>query len=528
MCVWLPNWPIQRRVSLRFERDARPLVLFSESARSLQIAACSAAAAARGIHPGISLAEARGLCEGSYHENSAPTPLIAEPTDPSTDRAALQQLARQCQTYSPIVGLEESETPESLLLDITGCETHFGGEQALAQHLWNEFSSCGYHARIAITDTVGASWAIAHFGVFANNPITVIPEDEHVSSVRALPVAGLRLDPRLLAILNKLDLRNIGQVERLPRTTLPARFGKELLRRLDQAWGTAHELILPEHIHESIHAVWNSEEPLSKRETLEFVQQGLLEQTLARLQPLRIGVRELQCHFTGPVDSLTLTLRLVQPTVDRRHLWDLLRLEWERQERSFHKSNLPAPRCMTEGVTSIRLEITVTAPLRVRQQTLFDLEPDQKQAQAFRQFVERVSSRLGSQSVLRSSRVADPQPECACEYAAWEETASNVAVAEVDPWEMSLARSRPLRLLRTPALLRVLSPVSTNPPDWVWWSTQQLRFIRHWGPERIETGWWREQDVQRDYYRVETTQGLHFWIFQCLQTGQWFLHGTYE
>lgn len=557
--MWFPNWPIQRRLCLRPELRANAYVLFAESARGLQIVACSDIASARGIRPGIPLAEARGLCEGSSRETSA-TPqrhgvtetlatdamatdamatnpsvtdtLVAEPTDPIADRKALQQLALQCQTYSPLVGVEESETPDSLLLEITGCEAHFGGEQALALQLWNEFSRYPYHARVAVADTVGAAWAMAHFGdhfgVSGNHPVTVIPEGQHVHAIRTLPIAGLRLSPRILETLNKLDLRNIGQLEKLPRTTLPARFGKELLRRLDQAWGIAHELILPEHAPEPVHAVWNSEEPHANRETLELVQRELLDQILALLQPQRLGIRELQCRFTGTVDSLTLTLRLVQPSLDQRHLWDLLRLEWERQERSFLKSKLPAPRCMTEGMTAIRLEASITAPLKVRQQTLFDLEPDQKQAQAFRQFVERLSSRLGSQAVLRPHPVPDAQPEYACEYAAWEEAGSRLALAESDAWETSLARSRPLRLLIAPEPLRVFSPASDGPPRRIWRGTQQLRIVRTWGPERIETGWWREHEVQRDYYRVETEQGQRLWIFQCQETGHWFLHGAYE
>jgi protein ImuB len=209
-------------------------------------------------------------------------------------------------------------------------------------------------------------------------------------------------------------------------------------------------------------------------------------------------------------------------------LWDLLRLEWERQERNAHQSDSSVPRCMADGMTSIRLEATGTAPLKVRQQALFDLEPDQKQAQAFRQFAERLVSRLGSQSVLRCQPNPDAQPEYACTSAAWDEITLDLIAPQADAWEMTLARSRPLRLLRTPELLRVVSPAITIPPPWIWRGTQQLQIIRSWGPERIETGWWRERDVERDYYRIETGRGQHFWIFQCLKTNQWFLHGTYE
>jgi protein ImuB len=53
----------------------------------------------------------------------------------------------------------------------------------------------------------------------------------------------------------------------------------------------------------------------------------------------------------------------------------------------------------------------------------------------------------------------------------------------------------------------------------------EYQLSRTWGPERIETGWWRGGYVRRDYYRVETTGGERFWIFRRLTDRQWFLQG---
>jgi protein ImuB len=52
--------------------------------------------------------------------------------------------------------------------------------------------------------------------------------------------------------------------------------------------------------------------------------------------------------------------------------------------------------------------------------------------------------------------------------------------------------------------------------------------VRSWGPERIETGWWRGHDIQRDYYIVETEQGTRWWIFRRHADRHWFLHGCFE
>ena len=67
-----------------------------------------------------------------------------------------------------------------------------------------------------------------------------------------------------------------------------------------------------------------------------------------------------------------------------------------------------------------------------------------------------------------------------------------------------------------------------EPPRQFCLAGKQYRLARHWGPERIETGWWRGQSAGRDYFRVETATGARYWLFRRLRDGKWFLHGTFE
>lgn len=53
------------------------------------------------------------------------------------------------------------------------------------------------------------------------------------------------------------------------------------------------------------------------------------------------------------------------------------------------------------------------------------------------------------------------------------------------------------------------------------------KIIASWGPERIETGWWRGLTVCRDYWRVETETHQHLWVYRDLRSGDWFLHGEF-
>ena len=59
LCLWLPQWPIQRLRVLRPELDRQPLALFTTAARGKKVVAfCSPEAAQCGIAPGMPLAEA--------------------------------------------------------------------------------------------------------------------------------------------------------------------------------------------------------------------------------------------------------------------------------------------------------------------------------------------------------------------------------------------------------------------------------------------------------------------------------------
>ena len=73
-----------------------------------------------------------------------------------------------------------------------------------------------------------------------------------------------------------------------------------------------------------------------------------------------------------------------------------------------------------------------------------------------------------------------------------------------------------------------MSVAPDGPPVWFRWRKRKFDIARYWGPERIETGWWRQGTVRRDYYRVETEAGCRFWLFRDLKTGDWYLHGSFE
>ena len=106
----------------------------------------------------------------------------------------------------------------------------------------------------------------------------------------------------------------------------------------------------------------------------------------------------------------------------------------------------------------------------------------------------------------------------------------NHQAAKSDSFTLSpeQSRARPFRLLGAPQPIDVASIIPDGPPLRMMWQRANYRVVRSWGPERIATGWWRAQDVERDYYRAEWEDGTHVWIYRDQRNGCWFLHGFFD
>jgi protein ImuB len=165
----------------------------------------------------------------------------------------------------------------------------------------------------------------------------------------------------------------------------------------------------------------------------------------------------------------------------------------------------------------------VVAPLVYRQGDLFGGRVGAQRPPDVTGLIERLSSRLGNAAVLRPRLVPDAQPELAFAYDPWLVATDRPRDGNVMPIRLT----RPPRLKERPEPVRVMSTPG-GPPGWIQWKDREYAIERTWGPERVETGWWRGTDVRRDYYVAETTDGERFWLFRDLAAGGWFVQGVFE
>jgi len=495
------------------------------------------------------------------------------------DRQALEELAGWCRQFSPLVGIEDSPDPQSLLLDVTGLEHLFGNEASLGQQILDALQRRGFSARLAIADTLGAAWAVAHFdppqaacglapspgdpGMLSRKRLTIIPPGETPTqdALRPLPIEALRLPEHVVERLHSVGVHWIGQLEPLPRQDLALRFGSVLVDRWDQATGRLAEPIPACPLVQVFQLQEDLEYPTARREIVESILQRLIGRLAQMLLASGRGAMRIDCRLVGDCPdfrgevrengtvplggqgdwAVEFSVGLFRPSASAQHLLGLLRMRLERLR-------IPGP------VTAVSIDAAATAPLERRQEELFDLDGDRSGRSSRRLvagLVDRLASRLGRDAVLRPRLLPDAQPERAYRYdpllatarqgarrgprrAGWHalrDEGRGCADARLTTPIVALWAchpSRPLRLISQPLPISVVSLVPDGPPLRFLVRGREHRIEQVWGPERIETGWWRGPMVARDYYRVETSLGRRFWLFRRLADGRWFLHGTFE
>jgi len=511
----------------RLNRDAngawaeRPLAAIEEIGGRAVIVAVNAAAEAAGSVPGMSLADARALCPG----------LTAVPRDGHADARALDRLVGWCERYTPWVA---NDGADGLVLDVTGCAHLMGGEAALLQDLSRRLRARGLTVRAALADTPGAARAVARCGRHG----TVVPTDGTRTALADLAVEGLGIAPDVLATLSKLGLRTIGSLLPLPRASLAARFGRDLVVRLDRALGVETEPIGPRPYLPPFRERLGFAEPIGTPEDIERGLHVLLERLCRRLGGAGRGCRRL-VFSARRVDGTRHDVHVgtASPVRAPDHLARLFTEKLTAIDPGF-------------GIDGLLLEASVTEPLAVDQVAIALRDPDPAAktpsvvaagtpsvSPGLARLVDRLGSRLGLAQVVRLVPVESHLPDRAVR--------AQFACA-VLPARGGWPRTppRPTRLLDRPEPIDAVAPLGPDDPGAApglfRWRGRRHRVCAAQGPERLAPEWWRTDDRRawasggRDYFRVEDETGARFWIFRTgIENGangsvsRWYLHGLF-
>ncbi|MHC4127777.1 MAG: Y-family DNA polymerase [Planctomycetota bacterium] len=538
-----------------------PVLLYAQSAGRQLVARCCAGAAAAGVRAGMTVAHARALLPGGT--------AVAEPHQPQRELAALEALARWALRFSPIVAVDP---PDGLLIDIAGCRRLFGGERRHVHLIAGATERLGFCARVTAAPTFACARAVARFGSRGEGEGDggVIAAGGQRDALAALPVEALGVEAAIVDGLREVGIDRIGHLFELPRSSLAARFGLPLLRRLDQAVGRAPETIDPVRpvappVVERVFAG-----PATQLEAVVLAVRGLLVELSNVLEHRECGARRLELQLDRPdAGPLSVAITLGRPSRDVKHLWSLLGPKLESINLGW-------------GVERLRLAATGLGRLAHEDGAWAwsELGTDRKQLdRAFGELLDTLSNRLGPGRVVRVDPVESHLPERTFRLRPVMEKKDG---HRFPPSALGdgPAGDRPSLLLEEPEPIAVIALMPDGPPSWFRWRGTERRITASAGPERIAAEWWtcspgvarrpprgrktfgesyarayerfmlgraapaappggrphepsRAADdgepagETRDYFKVQDERGRWLWIYRVLEQGCWFVHGLW-
>lgn len=461
-----------------------------------RIHTANAAACAEGVKEHMALSAALALA-----------PMLQwRERDPREEKAALDDLSLWAMQFTSHVSLA---APHGLLLETGGSARLFGGHDALLEKIRDGIAAQGYRAVLASAPTPSGALMLARAG-YAEH-VTTLPELRRI--LPGLPATALLSAQAYAATFETLGARSVADLMALPRDGIKRRFGDFLLEELDRAFGHAPDpqrqvappasfkcsLPLPAPAESSETLVYASGRGLRQLEG--FLRAG--KQAVDRIELTLHHERHTKREAQG---DTYLTLHLMQPSADAKRFTLLLaeRLNRHTLARRVERITLSVPQLLRAE------EITPTL--------LFE---EENAARDMRNLLERLHARLGPQAVRQLQVHADHRPARASGSVALLEAGPASRTQDKKPKEPLPAPGfgpRPVWMLDPPRPLNRSGAIPFHEGP--------LKLVS--GAERIESGWWDGEPMDREYFIAQRADGALLWVFrEHLHPTDWFLQGYF-
>jgi len=467
-CIVLPQLALDGVRRRRSDDPGSPLVLLAGAAHRRVLQAVSPAARALGLRPGQSLASAQLI---------------------SRDFISLDYTVsdiEHCQDFLAAWGYRFSSQvslhfPRAILLEIQSSLGLFGPWPVFEARLRQELTGLGFAHRIVVAPNPLAARMLAN----AHDGLAITDARQLPAHLETLSIERIGLPKDVASALVRMGLRRLGQVLALPRDTLARRFAASVLAHLDTLQGRRPLALQfytpPDFFDQRIELNFDVE----SHQALLFPMRRLINDLATFLAGRDGGVQRFTLHLEhAEGEDTQVPVGLLSAERDATLLFELARGRLE-------------PLQLTRPVRNLRLLASELPAFVPTHKALFDERP--QQLQAWEQLRERLRARLGDEAISQIKANADHRPECA-----W------APAMDSTPPPFLQAAPRPGWLLRQPQTL----------------DERTLQVLA--GPERIESGWWDDGDVRRDYYLIETSAGLRGWAYRTvgvaepLQLQGWF------
>ena len=482
--VHLPQLALE--VLTRGMAHNRACVLVQGEGGRRKVVMANTRAAALGIRAGMALGAAHALGE-----------IVELERNERAEQHALENLGLWAMQMTPLVSLV---APDGVLLEVRGSLRLFHGLDGLLARLRQGLKQLGYRAQYAVAPTPLAATLLAR-----GTTRSVVQDGHDLGRhLGGLPLEVLRLVPSEHEALHSIGVRTLGECRRLARADLARRLSPGLLDLFDRLYGQSPDpratMVAPSIFEAALSLPWevrHAQALVTAGERLLLELQGYLRAHSAMTRHLHWRL----CH--GARYEERFDIRLTHPARDHEQMLLLLR-------ETLMRMTLKA------SVTSIELKVDdLVQGSPVPGADLFGVR-HHAQGEAYATFVDRLRSRCGSQALRAMALQSDHRPEAAWR---WRENDEPVRRGGIKTLFADGLNTRPIWLVKEPLTLSTEhgAPQFDGP----------LRLVP--ARERIDTGWWDERGLARDYFIAKTSRGSRLWVYKELDGEQrWRLHGVFE
>jgi len=512
LSLWWPRLATDRARRAHRVDPAAPLAAVVLIKNARRLVGVDANAARLGLSVGLTLADAR-----ARH----PALVVCE-ADPAAEMKLLERLADACARYTPLVALDGRD---GLMLDVAGAAHLFGGEAGMLAEIEARFTRQGFALATGLADGPRAAWALARYSNRRIAPAGLAGR-AFAKLFHEMPVAALGLDEAVAADMARAGLRRIGDLAMRPRAPIAARFGAEVLARLDALNGLAREAISPRFAAPDFCAERRFASPIAHVDAVMATLGRLADDLVVLLERRAKGARLVELSLYR-VDGEVRRIRVGagRPLNEARAI---ARLFVERLAGGA-EDEIDAG----FGVDLMRLSCLAAEPLEPSQRE-FERAFEAERAARLADLLDRLGARLGPSRVTRQTLVDAHIPEQAVAAAPAVQGEMRARGEGAPSAVASGAPSRPLRLFERPEPIEAVAEVPDGPPLRFRWRRVLHEVAAIEGPERLAAPWWRRLDAPtRDYFRAEDAAGRRYWLYREGLYGRetarakWFLHGVF-
>lgn len=397
------------------------------------------------------------------------------------------------QQFSPFIETHA----DMVVFDARGLEGLHGPPESLAASVER---AVGIPANIAIAGNPDAAVHAAQ----GFRGVTVIKTGAEADALASLPIYLLGGSSDVALSLDLWGVRTFGQFAALPPIGVAARLGDEgiHLQRLACGAGFRRLRVAKEGLR--FDAGMELDTPIELLESLCFVFQCLLDDLLARLVRASLSTNEIRLRLSleGAPDHVTV-LRLPVPMTESKDLMKMLHLELS--------ENPPS-----NAVLKVWIEVNPVEPRRAQHGLFVPASPEPEKLETT---LARVRHFVGKQNVGSPYLLNTYRPDRFVMHAFMP---PRIVGKEAKTHELRLC----LRRFRPPCDARVR--LENRRPAYVVAPGVRGAVVNSRGPWRMSGNWWSEDVWNRDRWDVALESGVLYRLFEQIDTGRWFVEGSYD